>query len=47
MERGRANGNQRVERGRERLVGSEKDRIHVFPVLPHAVVLIEQGKSIL
>lgn len=33
------------ERERERLVGSEKDRIHVFPVLPHAVVLIEQGKS--
>lgn len=31
-------------RERERLVGSEKDRIHV---LSHAVVQIEQGKSIL
>lgn len=32
------------ERESERLVGSEKDRIHV---LSHAVVQIEQGKSIL
>lgn len=29
------------------MVGSETDRMHVFPVLLQAVVLIEQGKSIL
>lgn len=34
------------ERKRESLVGSERDRIPVFPVLPQAIVLIEQGKSI-
>ncbi len=34
-------------RERERLVGSERDRIPVFSVLLHAVVLIEQGKSVL
>lgn len=32
---------------RERLVGSERYRIAVFSELPRAVVLIEQGKSIL
>lgn len=29
------------------MVGSETDRMHVFPVLLQAVVLIEQGKSVL
>lgn len=42
-ERGWASGNQRVgmcERARERLVWSEEDRITVFPVLPHLMVMI-------
>lgn len=30
----------------ERLVGSERHRIPVVPVLPRAVVLIKQGKTL-
>lgn len=41
---GQSEGEQRG-RMRERLVGSERDRMPVFPVLPQAVVLIEQGKT--
>lgn len=54
MERGRAKGEGQSEGGkrermkeRARLVGSERDRMPVFHVLPQAFVLIEQGKSIL